>query len=68
MSISAAHRSRAGDESAEFVDATIDWAGGYESRHEPVRPVATYAQLRDFEPLMNRVVKPREKGHTAASD
>jgi DNA invertase Pin-like site-specific DNA recombinase len=50
---------------SEFVDATIHWAGGYESQHEITRPVATYAQLRDFEQLMNRVVELREAGHTA---
>jgi len=50
---------------SEFVDATIHWAGGYESHHEIVRPVATYAQLRDFESLMNRVVELREAGHAA---
>jgi hypothetical protein len=51
---------------SEFVDATIHWAGGYESQHEIVRPVATYAQLRDFESLMNRVVELREAGRTAS--
>jgi DNA invertase Pin-like site-specific DNA recombinase len=50
---------------SELVDATIHWAGGYESHHELIRPVATYAQLRDFELLMNRVVALRESGHTA---
>jgi DNA invertase Pin-like site-specific DNA recombinase len=50
---------------SEFVDVTIHWAGGYESQHEIVRPVATYAQLRDFEPLMKRVVELREAGHAA---
>ena len=50
---------------SEFVDVTIHWAGGYESQHEIVRPVATYAQLRGFEQLMDRVVELREAGHTA---
>ena len=50
---------------SEFVDVTIHWAGGYESQHQIVRPVATYAQLRDFEQLMDRVVELREAGHTA---
>jgi DNA invertase Pin-like site-specific DNA recombinase len=50
---------------SELVDVTIHWAGGYESRHEIVRPVATYAQLRDFERLMDRVVELRRAGHTA---
>lgn len=47
---------------SEFVDATIHWAGGYESQHEIIRPVGTYAQLRDFEQLMNRIVELREAG------
>lgn len=50
---------------SEFVDVTIQWAGGYESHHEIVRPVATYAQLRDFDQLMDRVVQLREAGHAA---
>jgi DNA invertase Pin-like site-specific DNA recombinase len=50
---------------SEYVDVTIQWAGGYESQHEIVRPVATYAQLRDFDRLMDRVVQLREAGHAA---
>jgi len=50
---------------SEFVAVTIHWAGGYESQHEIVRPVATYAQLRDFERLMGRVTELREAGHIA---
>ena len=50
---------------SEFVDVTIHWAGDYESQHEIVRPVATYAQLRDFELLMDRVEELRHAGHTA---
>jgi DNA invertase Pin-like site-specific DNA recombinase len=50
---------------SEYVDVTIQWAGGYESQHEIVRPVATYAQLRDFDQLMNRVVQLREAGNAA---
>lgn len=49
----------------EFVDATIRWAGGYESQYEIIRAVATYAQLRDFDQLMSRVVELREAGHVA---
>ena len=45
---------------------TIQWAGDYESQHEIVRPVATYAQLRDFEQLLDRVVQLREAGQVAA--
>jgi DNA invertase Pin-like site-specific DNA recombinase len=49
----------------ELVDVTIRWAGGYESQHEIVRPVGTYAQLSDFERLMDRVAELREAGRTA---
>ena len=50
---------------SEFVDVTIHWKGGYESQHEIIRPVGTYAQLRDFESLMKRVVELREAGRTS---
>ena len=50
---------------SEFVDVTIHWAGGYQSHHEIVRPVGTYAQLRDFESLMKRVVELRGAGQAA---
>ena len=49
----------------ELVDVAIRWAGGYESQHEIVRPVATYAQLSDFERLLDRVAELREVGRTA---
>ena len=49
----------------ELVDVTIRWAGGYESQHEIVRPVATYAQLSDFQRLLDRVAELRAAGHNA---
>jgi DNA invertase Pin-like site-specific DNA recombinase len=50
---------------SEYVDVTIHWAGGYESHHEIARPVGTYAQLRDFQRLLDRVVELRQSGQTA---
>jgi DNA invertase Pin-like site-specific DNA recombinase len=50
---------------SEWVGVTIDWAGGYASNHELVRPVASYAQLSNFERLMGRVVELRHAGHNA---
>ncbi len=50
----------------EVVDITIRWAGGYESQHEIVRPVATYAQLSDFKRLLDRVAELRQSGHVAS--
>jgi hypothetical protein len=51
---------------SELVPVTIQWAGGDSSSHELLRPVATYAQLRNFEHLMDRVVTLRTAGQTAA--
>jgi hypothetical protein len=50
---------------SELVDVTIRWAGGYESQHEIVRPVVSYAQLSDYERLLDRVADLRQAGHTA---
>lgn len=52
---------------SEHVDVTIHWQGGFVSRHEIVRPVATYAQLRDGDRLRERVVELRRAGGTAAT-
>lgn len=49
----------------ELVDATINWAGGYESQHEIIRTVANYAQLHDFERLAERLKQLRAAGHSA---
>jgi DNA invertase Pin-like site-specific DNA recombinase len=50
---------------SEHVEAMIHWKGGYESHHAFIRPVKTYAQLRDFEPLMARIVELRDAGRNA---
>jgi hypothetical protein len=39
----------------ELTDVTIHWAGGFVSRHEVVRPVARYDQLRDYDSLVARI-------------
>jgi DNA invertase Pin-like site-specific DNA recombinase len=51
---------------SEFASVTIQWAGGYESQHEIVRPVRNYEQLRDLEPLLDRAQKLRESGKSIA--
>ena len=51
---------------SEYVDTTIHWQGGFTSRHEVVRPVKSYEQLRDFGKLMDRIAALRHEGHTAA--
>ncbi len=52
---------------SEHAEATIHWQGGYQSQHAWRRPVAAYAQLQDFERLLERVVQLRQSGHTAAA-
>jgi DNA invertase Pin-like site-specific DNA recombinase len=51
---------------SEYVDVAIQWHGGFTSRHEVVRPVRTYEQLRDLDKLMDRIVALRHEGRTAA--
>jgi DNA invertase Pin-like site-specific DNA recombinase len=49
----------------EYVTVTIRWAGGFLSRHELLRPVRRYDQMRDFPQLMSRLAELRRDGHTA---
>jgi hypothetical protein len=51
---------------SELVDVTVHWAGGYQSQHEITRPVQSYAQLRDYKRLMDRLAELREAGHTVS--
>jgi DNA invertase Pin-like site-specific DNA recombinase len=50
---------------SEHTEATIHWKGGFQSHHEFIRPVRTYAQLSDFERLMARIVELRDAGFNA---
>jgi DNA invertase Pin-like site-specific DNA recombinase len=51
---------------SELVEAAIEWAGGFHSHHEVVRPVRLYEHLRDHDRLMARVAALRKQGGTAA--
>jgi DNA invertase Pin-like site-specific DNA recombinase len=46
----------------EHVEATIRWAGGYESRHELRRPVSSYKHLQDGDLLRSRVRDLKREG------
>jgi hypothetical protein len=50
---------------SEYVDATIRWQGGFISRHEVLRPVRSYQQLRDNDRLRARVIELHGDGRTA---
>jgi hypothetical protein len=52
---------------SEYVEVTLQWRGGHATHHQLVRPVATYAQWRDFEGLLARVTALRQAGHTAVT-
>ncbi len=49
----------------EWVDVTIRWFGGCETRHEVCRPVQKYEQLSNYQLLRARVVELRDAGTTA---
>ncbi len=52
---------------SEHADAVIHWAGGHVTRTAFVRPIRTYAQLRDLERLQKRVVELRAAGQSASA-
>jgi hypothetical protein len=51
---------------SEYVHVAITWAGGVQSQHDVIRPVRTYAQLRDVDTLMHRIRDLRAGGATTA--
>ena len=51
---------------SEYVAATIHWQGGFTSQHEIVRPVASYARMRDFPQLCERLRDMHKEGLNAA--
>jgi DNA invertase Pin-like site-specific DNA recombinase len=50
----------------EWVDVTIRWAGGMESRHVMRRGVRSYEQLNNYQELRDRVATVRRTGATTA--
>jgi hypothetical protein len=51
---------------SEWVDVTICWGGGLESRHALVRPVQRYRQMADYGSLVDRIDELRRAGRTLA--
>lgn len=49
----------------EVADVQIRWAGGFVSRHELVRPVARYEQMRDYPALSARIMELRQAKRTS---
>jgi DNA invertase Pin-like site-specific DNA recombinase len=51
----------------EWVDVTIRWFGGLETRHEVRRPVQKYQQLSNYQRLRARLAELQRTGATAAA-
>lgn len=49
-------------EGSERVEVAIHWAGGYQSRHDIQRRVASYRSLHDSARLLSRVVELKQQG------
>jgi len=49
---------------SELVDVSVEWVGGYASRHQLIRSVARYEQLHHFQELLTRAVELRDAGRT----
>jgi DNA invertase Pin-like site-specific DNA recombinase len=47
---------------SDRVRVTITWAGGQQTNHEVIRPVARYGQAADFDRLLDRVRQLRAEG------
>jgi DNA invertase Pin-like site-specific DNA recombinase len=50
---------------SEEVEATIHWRGGSMSHHTIIRPVGSYEQLRDYDRLVDHLVRWRREGYSA---
>ena len=46
----------------EYVDLTLNWAGGFVSQHQVVRSLAQYDKLRDYDRLVLRLRELRSTG------
>jgi len=51
---------------SEHVAVTVHWAGGMTSAHHLSRPVARYAQLSTYPPLLHRIEVLRQTGQSVA--
>jgi DNA invertase Pin-like site-specific DNA recombinase len=49
----------------EVADVEVAWAGGFVSRHQLIRPVARYEQMRDYPALSRRILELRGARRTS---
>jgi hypothetical protein len=52
----------AADKLSELNEVTIVWQGGVATRHQIARPVGSYAQLKDFRRLTERITQLHREG------
>jgi DNA invertase Pin-like site-specific DNA recombinase len=55
------------ERNSERVEVACDWAGGVQTRHEVVRTVRRFEQLREFNRLLEQIHQLREEGCSAAA-
>jgi hypothetical protein len=55
------------DPNSEYAKVSISWAGGYVSQTRFIRPVRSYALLRDYARLKERIIDLRKAGESAVT-
>jgi hypothetical protein len=51
---------------SQRADVRLEWAGGGETNHTLIRPVARYEQMEDYEELMSRIEELRAAGRSSS--
>ena len=52
--------------SSDHVDVTLQWAGGFTTQHEFIRPVLRYDQVADYDRMVARISELRDQGWSFA--
>jgi DNA invertase Pin-like site-specific DNA recombinase len=52
---------------SQRVEVCLVWSGDRQTTHTMIRPVARYAQLDEYDALMNRIKELRIEGHSSAT-
>jgi DNA invertase Pin-like site-specific DNA recombinase len=53
-------------EASACVNVTLQWAGGFTTQHEFIRPVLRYDQIADYDRMVDRISELRDQGWSFA--
>ena len=53
-------------DNSEYLDVTLQWVGGFVSQHQILRSLGTYAKLRDYDRMVERIRELRGFGQSAS--